>query len=449
MDDPGPLLNSEPLLRELQTGELPMVIFLGLGMLFCLLLTALCASSENAFFSHRESDLEKLRATKGTAASNILHLLSYPKHLLATVLVLNSLGMIAFVVQAEVFFETLLNLHHLPLVKFFIDAILVTIVILIFGEVMPKVYATQHYQASAKVLNYPMRAFLFILWPFTNLLVRVTTFLEKRIRQKPQELTPEELSHAIDITTDKDDARQEKEILKGIVNIAQTQVRQIMRPRMDVAALDQNMNFSSVLEKVAEMRFSRMPVYADHFDHIVGVLNIKSLLPYLDQDKDFDWRKLLMPAFFVPESKMIDDLLHEFRKNRMHLAIVVDEFGGSQGIVTLEDCLEEVFGEIIDEFDEETRQYSRLDDNTWLFEAKTPIVDFLRIVHLPITFFDEVNEENDTLGGLITEIAGKLPRRGEKINYRNLLFTIDSADLRRINLVKVEMLPETETSESS
>jgi len=439
MDDPGPaalnLLTS--ILRPLEQGEIPTLIGLGITMLLCLVVTGICAASENAFFSHRESDLERLRNSGQQSAKNILHLLSFPKHLLATILVLNSLGMVAFVVVSTLFNETVFALEDQPWLRFFIDAIVVTLIILIFAELMPKVYATQHYKSSAKFLSYPMRAFMFLLWPFTGLLVKMSSFIERRIKQRTPELTPEELSRAIDMAANPGDAQQEKDILKGIVNIAQIQVRQIMKPRMDMIGIEADTSFHALIEIVKDMRFSRMPVYQENFDNIIGILNIKHLLPHLNQSDDFDWKKLMSQPFFVPEKKMIDDLLHEFRHNRNHLAIVVDEFGGTCGIVTLEDILEEVFGELNDEFDEIQEQYSRLDEHTYLFEGKIPVVDFLRITRLPIHFFDDAGDETDTLGGFITELAGKIPGRGETFQYKNLVFGVDSADLRKINRIKV------------
>jgi putative hemolysin len=368
-----------------------------------------------------------------------LHLLAYPKHLLATILVLNSLGMVAFVVVSTLFNEIIFNLEDKPWLRFFIDAIVVTLVILIFAELMPKVYATQHYKRSARFLSYPMRAFMFLLWPFTGLLVKMSSFIERSIKQRTPELTPEELSHAIDIAADPADAQQEKEILKGIVNIAQIQVRQIMKPRMDMIGIEADTSFHALIEIVKEMRFSRMPVYQENIDNIIGILNIKHLLPYLNESDDFDWKKLMTQPFFVPENKMIDDLLHEFRHNRNHLAVVVDEFGGTCGIVTLEDILEEVFGELNDEFDEIQEQYSRLDDTTYLFEGKISLVDFLRITRLPIQFFDDAGDETETLGGFITELSGKIPGRGDSFQYKNLSFTVDAADLRKVNRIKVTL----------
>jgi gliding motility-associated protein GldE len=446
MDEPGPatlnLLTA--LLKQVDSGQIPYLIGLGITMLACLVVTGICAASENAFFSHRESDIEDLRTSKLQSSKNILHLLAYPKHLLATILVLNSLGMVAFVVVSTLFNETLFALDDKPLLRFLIDAILVTLIILIFAELMPKVYATQHYRRSAVFLSFPMRVFMFILWPFTGLLVKMSSFIEKRIKQRTPELTPEELSHAIDMAADPEDAQQEKEILKGIVNIGQIQVRQIMKPRMDMVGIEAGTGFHALIGIVQEMRFSRMPVYQENADNIIGILNIKHLLPHLNEADDFDWKKLMTQPFFVPENKMIDDLLHEFRHNRNHLAVVVDEFGGTCGIVTLEDILEEVFGELNDEFDEIQEHYSRLDDHTYLFEGKISLVDFLRITRLPIHFFDDAGDETETLGGFITELSGKIPGRGETFNYKNLSFTIESSDLRKINRIKTTLNEHTE-----
>jgi gliding motility-associated protein GldE len=441
MDDPGPVAINllSTILKPIPGEEIPTLLGLIITMLTCLIVTGICAASENAFFSHRESDLEDLRSSKQQSSKNILHLLAYPKHLLATILVLNSLGMVAFVVVSTIFNETVFALEDKPWLRFFIDAIVVTLIILIFAELMPKVYATQHYRRSAAFLSFPMRAFMFLLWPFTSLLVKLSSFIERRIKQRTPELTPEELSFAIDMAADPSDAQQEKEILKGIVNIAQIQVRQIMKPRMDIVGIEADTSFHALINIVKDMRFSRMPVYQDNLDNITGILNIKHVLPYLNQTTDFDWKKLMTQPFFVPESKMIDDLLHEFRHNRNHLAIVVDEFGGTSGIVTLEDILEEVFGELNDEFDEIQEQYSRLDDKSYLFEGKIPLVDFLRITRLPIQFFDDAGDETDTLGGFITELAGKIPHRGETFHYKNLEFTVDAADLRKVNRIKVTL----------
>lgn len=449
MDDSGPVTSALLAIdfHPLAAAEYTQLAGLVVGMIICLLLSAVCSSGENAFFSHKDSDIEDMRPGKTPYERAVLYLLSYPKHLLATILVVNSLMAVCFVLLSAAFTEIIVDLHQEPLLQFFIDAIVVTMVLLVFGEVVPKVYATGHYRKVALWLAFPLRFFMFICWPITNVLVITTGFLEKRIRQKPPELTPEELNRAIDITADADDAAQEKEILKGIVNIAQIQVSQIMKPRMDVVALDENWDFEEVKRILRAQRFSRMPVYEGTLDQISGVLNMKDLMDCLGEEKGFNWKSRMRPAFFVPENKKIDDLLHEFRKNRNHLAIVVDEFGGTQGIVTLEDILEEVFGDIQDEFDEEMQQYSRLDENTWLFEGKTPLVDFLRICHLPIQFFDQLSYDTDTLAGIVTEIAGRIPVVGDEIKFNQLTFIIDAADLRRVKRIKISIEASKDTNE--
>jgi|694.fasta_scaffold03127_3 gliding motility-associated protein GldE len=441
MDDSGPVTSSllAIVFQPLEAAEYTQLAGLVVGMIVCLILSAVCSSGENAFFSHKDSDIEDMRPGKTPYERTVLYLLSYPKHLLATILVVNSLMAVCFVLLSAAFTEIIVDLHQEPLLQFFVDAIVVTMVLLVFGEVVPKVYATGHYRKVALWLAFPLRFFMFLCWPITNVLVITTGFLEKRIRQKPPELTPEELNRAIDITADADDAAQEKAILKGIVNIAQIQVSQIMKPRMDVVALDENWDFEEVKRVLRQQRFSRMPVYTGTLDQISGVLNMKDLMDCLGEEASFNWKQRMRPAFFVPENKKIDDLLHEFRKNRNHLAVVVDEFGGTQGIVTLEDVLEEVFGDMQDEFDEELQQYSRLDDSTWLFEGKTPLVDFLRICHLPIQYFDTLNYDTDTLAGIVTEIAGRIPVVGDEIKFNALTFIIDAADLRRVKRIKVSI----------
>lgn len=440
------LNETQGLIRTISAEQVPTLVFLGLGMLLCMGLCSFCAASENAFFSHGEKDLEMLRNKRTTAGNAVLKILGTPKHLLATVLILNSFGMIGFVILAEIFFEGLLNFESYKWFKFILDAVIVTIVILIFGEIMPKVYATHNHQKVARSLSLPMRFAMLLLWPFTGLLVRASNFLEKRIKSSTRELTPEELNHAIEITTNKDDAKQEKQILKGIVNISQIEVSQVMRPRMDVVALDNSADFITVLKVAEEQRFSRLPVYQDNFDYIIGVLYIKDLLPHLEKNSTFTWQKLVRPPFFVPENKKIDDLLHEFRQNRNHLAIVVDEYGGSCGIITLEDILEEVFGELNDEFDEELQLITQLDGNRYIVEGKTHILDFLKMAQLPLDYFEEINEEIDTIAGAVSEIAGRIPRRGESLTFKNLKFTIELSDIRKIKKVRIQIQDQIENA---
>lgn len=443
MDDAGPkvLLFSLDIFQEIPKENIPTVIALFVAMLLCLVISAICAASENAFFSHKDNDLEELESKKDRQSIAILKLLSKPKHLLATILLLNSLVIVAFVILSKVFYENILNNEKYPWLEFFIDTILVTLIILIFGEVMPKVYATQNYRKSARFLVVPMSAFYWILLPFTSILEKIGEFLEKNAKKSTPELTPEELSQAIDLTTDEDDAKQEKEILKGIVNMGNIQVKQIMVSRLDIIALDIEDDFEAVLKLAREMGYSRMPVYKENLDQIVGVLNVKNLLPHLNENKDFNWQSLIFPPFFIPENKAIDDLLQELRHKHAHIAIVVDEFGGTSGMVTLEDVLEEVFGELNDEFDEQTPDYIKVNGFTYIYEGKTLIVDFLRETGLPVSLFDSHEMESDSLAGLITEFVGRIPKKGDNITIENVQFIVEAADPRKVKKIKV-ILPQ-------
>lgn len=443
MDDAGPqaLNTGLGILKDIPSENIPTIVGLFLAMLLCLVISSICAASENAFFSHKENDLEELEQSKDRKSIAILKLLSKPKHLLATILLLNSLVIVAFVILSKLFYDNILNNDRYPWLEFFIDTILVTLVILIFGEVMPKVYATQNYKKSAKFLVVPMSTFYWVLYPFTSILEKVGEFLEKNAKRTTPELTSEELSHAIDLTTDEDDAKQEKEILKGIVNMGNIQVKQIMVSRLDMIALDIEDDFETVLKRTREMGYSRMPVYKENLDQIVGVLNVKNLLPHLNEKNDFHWQSLIFAPFFIPENKAIDDLLQELRTKHAHIAIVVDEFGGTSGMVTLEDVLEEVFGELNDECDEQTPVYIKVNNFTYIYEGKTLIVDFLRETGLSVSLFDAHEIESDTLAGLITEFKGLIPKKGENITIENVKFVVEAADPRKVKKIRV-ILPQ-------
>lgn len=439
MDDTGPLqVNSIlSIFKPVATGDYPAVFSLLAGMLLCLVVSAICAASENAFFSHKENDLEELESSGDRISLNILKLLARPKHLLATILLLNSLVVVAFVILSMFFYKFVLNTELYPYLEFFVDTIFVTLIILIFGEVMPKVYATQNYRKSAQFLVVPMSAFFWILYPFTAVLEKIGNLLEKNTQSTTPELTPEELSQAIDLTTDEDDAKQEKEILKGIVSLSNIQVKQIMISRMDMIVLDVEYSFSQVLKIAKEMGYSRMPVFKESVDQIVGILNAKSLLPHLGDSDTFHWQSLISPPFFIPENKAIDDLMNELRQKHMHIAIVVDEFGGTSGMVTLEDILEEVFGELNDEFDEKTPDFVKLNSHTFVYEGKTLIVDFLRETGMPITYFETLDFEADSLAGLISEYIGRIPKKGDQVEINGIQFIVDSADPRKVKKIKV------------
>lgn len=409
------------------------------GMLLCLAISAICSSSENAFFSHRESDLDAYSENGNPQQLRILKLISNPKRLLATILLMNSLANIAFIISSLFFYDLVLNNEEFPWLKLLIDTLFVTLIILIFGEVIPKVYATKNYRKTAEWLTYPMLFFVWILWPFTTLLERLGMVLERNTKSNSPNVTTEEINRAIDLATTEfnGDTDHEKDILKGIVNMSHTVVRQIMVSRMDVVALSNTWSYTEVLSQIREHGYSRMPVYNDTLDSVKGVLNVKSLLPHLNENEDFRWQDLVYPPYFVPENKAIDDLLNEFQHKRLHMAIVADEFGGTSGIVTLEDLLEEVFGELKDEFDDEAPDYEQVNENVFIFEGKSLLVDFIREMELPSDFFASMELDSDTLAGFMTEHLGKIPKRGDKINLQFLQFVVEQADPKKVRKIKI------------
>lgn len=441
-DDPYPsaILQINNILNPDLAGE--SYLYLVGTFLFLILMiffSSLFSASENALFSLSVQDKENMKALDSPSGNAVLKLLSQPKKLLATILVGNNFVNVTFVIVSSVWLETILHPQMNPYLDFAIKVILVTLVLLLFGEVIPKVYATKRNVSISKFMAFPLlfcqKLFGFLVYP----MVRFTTVIDRRVRIHEHTVSADELTHAIDITSDMTTGQQEKEILKGIVSFGSKTVRQIMKSRVDVAALDINMPFGDMLRKVNEIGYSRFPVYDDTFDNISGILYIKEILPHLYQTPDFDWKTLLKPAFFVPDNKRIDLLLSDFQEERMHMAIVVDEYGGKLGIVTMEDILEEIFGEINDEFDEEPLTYSKLDNNKYVIEGKMLINDFCKISNIDDDIFDQIKGDSETMAGMILELNGKIPFRNETIKYRQFSFTIESVDNRRIKRIKVEI----------
>lgn len=423
--------------KPVEPSEWPLLIGVFIWMIVLLAISAICSSSENAFFSNKESDLEFYSQSNLNSHKKIIKILANPKKLLASMLLMNSLVNIAFIISSLFFYDIILNEDEYPWIKLIFDTLVVTLIILIFGEVVPKVYATKNYKSASEWLVYPMSSIVWLLSPFTFLLERLGLVLEKRSRSSAPVISAEEIADAIDLTTREDDIDQEKQILKGIVNMSNIQVKQIMRSRMDVVALNAASNYHEVLKEITQSEFSRYPVYKENLDQVIGILNVKTLLPHIEEAANFQWQKLIHNLYYVPENKPIDDLLNEFQQKRLHMAIVVDEFGGTSGIVTLEDLLEEVFGELNDEFDEETELMQKINEQTYLFEGRCLLVDFLREADLPLDLFSDLEYTSDSLAGLMSEELGKIPRRGEKIKVKGIQFIVDAADPKRVKKVKV------------
>lgn len=410
-----------------------------LFLVLMIALSGLFSASENALFSLSAKDKEDLKENETSANRAILTLLSQPKKLLATILVGNNFVNVSFVIVSSVWLESIFNPDMNDYLDFAIKVVVVTLILLLFGEVIPKVYATKKNVSISKFMAIPLlvcqKLFAFLVIP----MVKFTSIIDKRVKIHEHTVSADELTHAIDITSDSDTGLQEKEILKGIVNFGNKTVRQIMKGRVDVAALDSSMAFDEMLRRVNELGYSRLPVYNETFDNIEGVLYIKEILPHLYEKNSFNWLSLLKPAFFVPDNKRIDLLLSEFQEERMHMAIVVDEYGGKLGIVTMEDILEEIFGEINDEFDEELLTYSKLDDNKYIVEGKLLINDFCKITQTEDDFFDQVKGDSETVAGMLLELNGRIPARNETIKYKHFSFTIESVDNRRIKRIKVDI----------
>lgn len=418
----------------------------------CLILSALFSSSENAFFSLSPNDLVILNEENSKASRNALDLINEPsrkiatRRLLATILLMNNLVNIFMVIYSSFVFAKLfamqpfvieaINLTIDP--NFLIQVVLITFLLVLIGEIIPKIYATQNNLKIVRLMAKPLQICYTLFKPFVLLLAASSSIFDKYLKNRMHNVSMEEISQAIDIA-DEDKEIEEKHILKGIINFGNTSVKQIMKPRTEVYCIDIKTDAQQLLKTIMGWSYSRIPVYEDGFDQVRGILYIKDLIPHIHKKTNFNWQDLIKPPFYVPEHKKIDDLLEEFQEKRVHMAIVVDEYGGTSGIVTMEDILEEVFGEIKDEFDEEELTYSQLDESTYVFEGKTALNDITKILELNLDHFDKVRGDSDTLGGLLMEIEGGIPVKGETIVFENITFTIESADNRRLKRIKIHV----------
>lgn len=437
MDEPP----SQSLLDWL-SGIHPMV-WLGVALIFLLLfLSGMVSASEVAFFSLKPDDLERCRKRSSRSDRNIIDLLGNPRLLLATILIANNTVNVGVVTVATFLMWELANTRRPE--EFIVAGVTLTVTLLItfFGEILPKVYATKNNFSLATRLAGTWKALVWLLRPLSIPLMRMTRWVEKRFEKKGYQATVQELHQALEIATQAEPTSQEeKKILKGIVSFGTITVRQIMRSRVDIAAVDVEKNFHELLDEINRFGFSRMPVYRETIDKIEGILYIKDLLPYLHEDASFNWQKLLRPGLFVPESKKIDTLLKDFQEKHVHMAVVVDEYGGTAGLVTLEDVLEEIIGEINDEFDEATLNYQRMDDRTFIFEGNISLHDLCKALNLPPETFDEVRGESESLGGLMLELHRGFPKAGEHIRFKDFEFVIETVDKKRIRRIKV-ILPQ-------
>ena len=417
--------------------------FLILLLAFLLLISFFVSGSEVAYFSLSYKDINMLKTKQKPGYKRIVKLMDEPKTLLASLLIANSFVNIAIIIISNFVIDALFLVNHYWWVEFLIKVLAVTFLLVLFGEVMPKVMATQNNIRFANDAGPLVEGIAYLFKGLSRRLVKSSDLIEKKLAKKSSSAySLEELDHAIDITTDNEASQKEKNILKGIVKFGNITVKQIMKARLDVNGIEFKMSFSDVIKMVEELHYSRLPVYKDDLDTIEGMLHTKDLLPNIDQPADFEWHALMRPPFFVHEQKMIEDLLQEFQKKRNHFAIVVDEFGGTSGIVTLEDVMEEIIGDINDEFDEEDISHNKIDEYNYVFEGKTMINDVCKAMELPMETFDDVSGESESLGGLVLELAGEIPAINEVVTTGDFEFTVLEIEKNRLQKIKVTIKPQ-------
>ena len=394
------------------------------------------SASEIAFFSLSPNDLSEIEEEEHPSDRRIMDLLKDTERLLATILISNNFVNVTIIMLCNFFFAEVVDFGQAVIVEFLVITVILTFLLLLFGEIMPKIYSAQHTLSFARFSAPALTVLRKVFAPLSGLLVRSSFIVNKCVAKRNYNISVDELSQALELT-DKNEISEESNILEGIIRFGGETAKEVMTPRLDMVDLDITSSFKEVLECVVENAYSRIPVYEDSQDNIKGILYIKDLLPHLQKDENFRWQNLIRPAYFVPETKMIDDLLRDFQANKIHIAIVVDEFGGTSGIVTMEDIIEEIVGEINDEYDEEERSYVKINDHTYVFEAKTLLSDFYKVVKIDSDFFEDVEGDADTLAGLLLEIKGEFPKLHEKLEYEHFLFEVLEMDARRIMKVKV------------
>ena len=410
-----------------------------LVLILLLLCSALISGAEVAYFGLSQSDVNDIDQNKTTRSGIIVKLLERPKKLLATILVANNAINIGVVLLFSVIGNTAFAHIELEWVRFLLEVVLATFLILMFGEILPKVYANRNRVLFAFFMAYPLRVLDFLFSPLSLPMRAGTLFLYNKLGKQKSNLSIDHLSQALELTSEGDTTKEEQKILKGIVSFGNTDTKQVMRPRIDIFALSENMKYPEILEEIKKNGYSRIPVFSEHMDNVLGVLYVKDLLPYIDR-KTLNWMSLIREPYFVPENKKLDDLLLDFQEKKNHLAVVVDEYGGTSGIVTLEDIIEEIVGDISDEFDDEDLIFSKLDDYNYVFDGKTTLKDFYRVVKIvDEEEFEQQKGESETIAGFVLEIAGSFPRKGELVSFNDYRFVVESLDKKRLKQIKVTL----------
>ena len=412
------------------------IIYYSLTLTVLLIFSGLISGSEVALFSLSKSQLKK--EDKSGYVQIIQKSLTNPNKLLATILVANSFINIAIVILftqiGNVIFKNITSSFW----QFIIEVVVATFLILLFGEILPKIYASRNNLIFSKFVIYPLVLLDFVLTPICLPMQKLSNFIKNKLSFKKQNIDLNQISSALDLTSPDETTKQEQKILKGILSFGNTETKEVMRPRLDIHAYSNLLSYEEVLKNIVENKFSRIPVYQDDLDNIIGILYVKDLLPFLDK-KDFDWLSTLRKPLFIPENKKLDDLMQEFQDKKIHLAIVVDEFGGTSGVISLEDVIEEIVGDISDEFDDDSLLFSKLDNFNYVFEGKTSMKDFYKILNIDSSPFDKFKGDSETIAGFILEISQSFPKINSKIAFENYTFIIESVDKKRIKQVKVSI----------
>lgn len=422
-------------------GSFALNVFVLVMLLFC---SALISGAEVALFGLSLTEINSIEEQKTPQGDILAKLLERPKKLLATILIANNAINIGIVLLFNSIGDTLFSnitkvLFNVVSLRFLLEVVVATFLILMFGEILPKVYANRNRLSFSHFMAYPLRFLDFVFTPISLPMRSGTIFLYNKLGKEKSSLSVDHLSQALELTSDGDTTKEEQKILEGIVSFGNTDTKQVMRPRIDIFSLNDQMKFLEVLEEIKKNGYSRIPVFSENIDNVMGVLYVKDLLPYLDR-KSFNWLTLIREPYFVPENKKLDDLLAEFQAKKNHLAVVVDEYGGTSGIVTLEDIIEEIVGDISDEFDDEDLIFSKLDDLNYVFEGKTTLKDFYRVVKIEDeTYFEDQKGESETIAGFVLEIAGSFPKRGEEVLFKDYRFVVESLDKKRLKQIKVTL----------
>ena len=446
IEDPFPA----SLLANIGSADIPTLIVIAVLLLVLLALSGLVSGSEIAYFSLTREELESCEQSKYPKEKRIITLLANPRRLLATILILNNFINISIVTLSTFAIWKIMGSNDPTGDVVLILTLTVTFFITLFGEIVPKVYANQNRKGFASLMSGFLFGFLWLFRPLAWILMSMSNVIERNLEKKGYNISVDEMNHALELTSEQETSQSEKDILKGIVNFSTLSVKQVMRSRMDITAFDIEMDFHELMDQVNKNSYSRIPAYNETIDKIEGILYAKDLLPYVERDEEFAWTALLREPLFIPESKKIDSLFRDFQEKRIHMAIVVDEYGGTSGLITLEDIIEEIVGEINDEFDEvHNEEYKKLDDNTYIFEGKTSLNDFCKLTEIEVSDFEEVKGESESLGGLLLELNSKLPHAGEKINFDRYTFTAVAVDQRRIKRVRVFINPKEYANEES